>query len=231
MVLKLIEDLCKLNFKHLKQIAKKFDIYGKDKDELIKKIYIRYCDIKKYVSYTYIKQLGHEGKDGRTFLALSDKKEEVAIKIFRKNKKGLEIEREAELQKIASNYGISPKIKEYNCDGKYIVMEKLDHNLYDFFCKQKGQLTIKQQKAIIGLFKKLDNCKIFHGDPNPLNFMSRGNKWYVIDFGFAEPINDKTIKKYGINPNIKYMTMGLKIKLQTIFKYCKLDYIDKYIAR
>lgn len=222
-------DLNELPIIQLKQIAKKFNVQtNTNKHKLIQNILEQYYDIKKYISYTYIKQLGAEGKDGRSFLAKNEHGEEFAIKIFKKNKSSIQIEREAQLQKIASEYGISPKIKEYDSQGKFIVMDKLDVNLYDLFCKQNGKLTKGQQKEIINLFKKLDKCGVFHADPNPLNFMNKHGKWYIIDFGFAKLINNNLIAKYGETPNITYMPLGFKLKLQEIHKDVKLDYIEQY---
>jgi len=225
----LLSDLESLSDRKLKKIATSFGIrHGDTREDTIKNIYDQYNDVKKYISYTYIKQLGKEGKDGRTFLALDRNHKEVAIKIFRKNKKASSIEREAKLQAEAAKIGISPKVIEYDGHAKYIVMEKLDSTLFDYFRKQQGQLTLDQQKAVIDLFHKLDKCKIFHGDPNPLNFMEKNGKWYIIDFGFAKPINSKTIPRYGETPNMKYMPLGFKLKLTRIYDKCKLHYIEKY---
>lgn len=225
-----IDELKELSYQCLYDIAKRYEVpVSKNREELIQNIYKRYCDVKKYVSYTFIRQLGREGKDGRTFLALDHNNQEVAIKMFRKDKKSSSIEREAKLQIIASKYGLSPKVIEYNGDAKYIVMEKLDENLYDCFCSQNGQLTHEQQKEIIKLFKKLDECKVFHGDPNPLNFMKKDGQWYIIDFGFAKPINDKINMKYTKNPNMKYMSLGFLLQLRSVYPKCKLDYITKIV--
>lgn len=225
----LLSELENLSLPDLKKIAKKFEIPDQNtKQGLIESIYTRYCDVKKYVSYTYVKQLGREGKDGRTFLAIDEHKNEVAIKIFKKNKRASSIEREAKLQMIAAEHGISPRVIDYDGEGKYIVMEKLDVNLFDRFREQQGQLTTSQQKAVIKLFRKLDDCKVFHGDPNPLNFMKKGRKWYIIDFGFAKPINKNTISRYGEQPNMKYMPLGFKLKLRNIYKHCELKYIEEF---
>jgi serine/threonine protein kinase len=220
-------ELQNLPMAKLKDILKQFDIgYSREdsKKTLIKYIVDRYTDVKRYVSYTYIRQLGSEGKDGRTFLARNDSGEEFAIKIFKNSKSSSGIEREARLQTIAAEHGLSPKVKEYSGTGKYIVMDVLDVNLYDVFCKQKGQLSKAQQKSVIKLFKKLDECGVFHGDPNPLNFMSKNGKWYIIDFGFAKPV------KPGEKPNMKYMPLGFKLKLKEVYSQVNLDYIDEILS-
>jgi predicted Ser/Thr protein kinase len=214
----------------LVHLCRKFNIPHSNvtKTVLVSRICDRYFNVKKYIKYTYLHQLGRAGKDGRTFLATDQDKRLVAIKIFSTKKGSTSIVREAKLQMVASAHGIAPKVYEYDGDGKYIVMEKMDVNLFDCFRQQDGALTREQQKALISLFKALDACKVFHGDPNPLNFMQKNGKWYVIDFGFAKPINDRTIPKYGKTPNMTYMPLGFKLKLTRIYDKCQLKYIDKY---
>lgn len=223
------QGLNRLSFKQLEKIANKFDVpRSSDKFTLAENIVKRYNDVKKYKSYTYIKQLGHEGKDGKTYLAEDKDGSKCAIKIFKDSKSSKSIVKEARLQSIAASEGISPRVYDYDGDGKFIVMEKLDTNLYDLFVEQEGCLTVPQQKSIVKLFIRLDECKVFHADPNPLNFMMKNGRWYIIDFGFAKPINTYTIHKYGQTPNIKYMPLGLKVKLQSVYKDVELKYIDKY---
>lgn len=193
-------------------------------------IFDQYCKLKKYLSYTYVKQLGREGKEGRTFLAIDTDSNQVAVKVFKKDKKAVEIAREVEMQTIASAHGIAPPVIQYDIDGRYIVMDKLDTNLYDCFVQQKGQLTLEQQQAVIRLFKRLDECKVFHADPNPLNFMAKNEQWYMIDYGFAMPIVTKTIIRFGETPNMKHMPTALVNKLRKVYPDAKLEYIESFIV-
>ena len=49
--------------------------------------------------------------------------------------------------------------------------------------------------------------------------MTKGSTMYIIDFGFAKPIDDKLVKKYETNsPNIKFMILGLMLKLKEIYR-------------
>ena len=41
------------------------------------------------------------------------------------------------------------------------------------------------QRKIVGVITKMDETGVFHGDPNPANFMLRGSTMYMIDYGFA----------------------------------------------
>lgn len=228
----MLDELRNISNRELRKIARTHHIPIPDsREHLILNIYEKYCDLKMFMSYTFIRQLGRDGKDGRTFLALDRNKKQVAIKVFKKTKSSSSIVREAKLQIEASKYGISPYVIEYDGDAKYIVMEKLDINLYDEFCKQNGQLTFEQQKSIVKLFDKLDKCNIFHGDPNPLNFMRKDSKWYIIDFGMAKKITDKVRFRYTSTPNIKYMTLGFLLQLRRVFSECKLEYITKLIDK
>ena len=58
----------------------------------------------------------------------------------------------------------------------------------------------------------LDKINIFHGDPNPANFMIKDGKLYIIDYGFAKIIDKKLYKKLRTNtPNNKFMILGFII--------------------
>jgi len=192
--------------------------------------------IDKYVS---IEKLGAKGKDGLVYLVESkDSKIKYAMKTFRSNKSSKSIKEEARLQKIAAKAGISPSIIEYDTVFNYIVMEKLDHNLLDIMKAQNKDLTKTQQNQLIKIFKKLDEILIFHSDPNPLNFMMKKNKMYIIDFGFAKEIDDKVINKYGSTPNLSLMTLGFILKLkglgcpntsyQYMLTYLKQEDVEKF---
>ena len=99
-------------------------------------------------------------------------------------------------------------------------MDKLNKNLFDVLKENKGHLSDYLQTEIIRIIMTLDNIKIFHGDPNPLNFMLDSNdKLYIIDYGFGKKIDDKLVKKHGThNINMKFMILGLVLKLRDIFK-------------
>ena len=70
-------------------------------------------------------------------------------------------------------------------------MEKLDTSILDIIKENNLRLPVKYQSQIIKIIKKLDEIGIFHGDPNPLNFMVTNNKVNIIDFGFAKEIDKK----------------------------------------
>ncbi len=220
----------KLSFVELKKIAKEFNLVGKTKKELLHSVFSYYCDLKKHMKYTFKRQLGVEGKDGRTFLVENSKKELYALKLFRKSKHRNQIQTEIDMQSIASDYGVAPKVVDYSLDGRYIVMEKLDSTLYDCFVKQNGQLTMAQQKSIVLLFKKLDDAGILHGDPNPLNFLKKGRRWYIIDYGFAEKITDTVKRRFTNTPNMKCMTLGLIVQLRKLYKDCTLEHLE-FVAK
>ena len=77
------------------------------------------------------------------------------------------------------------------------------------------------QKQIISIYKKLDRAQVFHGDANLLNYMCKGRKLYIIDFGMAKQITPNLIKKLGTEtPNMHIMTLGLALKLRDL-KYPK----------
>jgi len=220
-----MKEIKDLSMTELRRIAKQFSLTtSRKKEELIHVIEQHYYNLQRFISYRYVRQLGHEGKDGRTFLAINKDGKEVAIKIFKPTKSTRQIEREATLQQQVAEYSLAPSVIEFNGKGKYIVMEKLDTNLYDLFCRQQGQLTNKQQKDLLQLFRALDTTGVFHADPNPLNFMYKGSRLYVIDFGMAK----KMPKDLGKQPNLKYMTQGLVLKLREIHPSTTLSLLSEH---
>ena len=169
--------------------------------------------------YNIIEQLGSVGKEGTTFLVEDRNGEQYAMKTFSKQKSNKNLLNESEYQKQVASYGIAPNIKYVDETNKYIVMEKLDKNLFDIIKKHDGEIPETIQRKIIKLIKKMDETGIFHGDPNPANFMMKGNNMYMIDFGFARKIDDKLIRKYETNqPNQKFMILGLILKLKEIYQ-------------
>lgn len=169
------------------------------------------------LKYKIGKQLGQSGKEGTTYSVFSEDGSEYAMKTFRKTKASSTLIKEAQLQKIASSFNISPKVIEINTEAKYIVMEKMDKHLHDVMKKQNGELSETQQKQIIKLFKTLDKAKILHGDVNILNYMYKNKKLYIIDFGMSKEINSSLIKKLGTsNPNMDIMTLGFVLKLKEL---------------
>lgn len=185
-------DLNKLSISELRNISLKFKIQipkQSSKNKIIDVLYEYYYKLHKYTLYTFIRQLG-SGYDGTVFLVHdvrnkhNNKHNEYVFKRF-KNKSKSRIEKEVKMQRIAHDKGISPAIIDYNVDDSYIVMEKLDITLYKIY-KETKQLTDIQKQQIRHICKVLDKCGIHHRDPNPCNFMYKGNKLYIIDYGFAK---------------------------------------------
>ena len=165
--------------------------------------------------YKTQEQLGNTGKDAKTYRVTDKFGNEYAMKVFKKTKSGKKISEEVALQKVCSNADISPKIIDYDTENKFIVMEKMDGHIFDVIHKQYGIITEDQQKQVIRLFKTLDKIHVFHGDANLMNYMYRGSKLYIIDFGYGKEIDDAQIKKLGTStPNMEIMLLGFVMKLK-----------------
>lgn len=183
------------------------------------------------MEFTLIEKLGNTGKDGETYLIKNGNKF-YALKKYKNKKSVNKIVKEAQLQYEASILGISPKIYECNLDKKYVIMDKLDINLFSLLKRKKGKLSIRNQKKIIQIIRLLDNINIFHGDPNPANFMFRNDKLYIIDFGFSKKINKTLIKKLATNtPNMDYMILGFILKCKELFKNSNYTHLKKFISK
>ena len=218
-----ITQLKLLTYKQLKEIAINMDLeIPKKKEDLILnmlKCFKEYEEYKreKIDKYEKIKQLGEKGKEGITYLVKTKDNIEYAMKTFKKIKSSERLKKEAFLQEKASEFNIAPKIIEIDTVSKYIVMEKMDEHLIDKMKRQDGNITELQQKQIIRIFKLLDKAKVFHGDSNILNYMFKGKKLYIIDFGMSKLIDEKLIKMLGIEtPNLTLMNLGFILKLKEL---------------
>jgi len=144
------------------------------------------------------------------------------MKQFKPRKSVKKIQDEVSLQLVSSKAKISPNIIEVNEKYKYIVMEKLDKHLIDIY--DEKNISLDYQKQLIKIYKTLDEIGVFHGDPNPLNYMIKGKKLYVIDFGMAKKIDSKLEKKLKTNqPNLTIMTLAMILKLKSM-NYPKNSY-------
>lgn len=211
------------SFGELKKMAKEMCLPSRrSKTEYISDIQKAFDEYEKYRTdkvdkYIRIRQLGNKGKEGTTYLVRDKNDREFAMKTFRKTKSSTMLKMEYALQKKTAKAGIAPRVVEYDSVSKYIVMERMEVHLFDLMKKQKGNLLRGQQKQIIDIFQKLDEVGVFHADSNILNYMLKGKKIYIIDFGFAEEITLKLCKKLGTNsPNMRMMTLGLILKLKEL---------------
>lgn len=186
---------------------------------------------KKIDKYRKYEQLGEKGKEGTTYLVKTKNNKEYAMKTFRRQKSSDTLQKEATLQKMAADYGASPNVVDIDTVSKYIVMEKMDFHLLDKIKEQGYILTKEQQKQIIGIYKKLDKAKVFHGDANLLNYMYKNNELYIIDFGMSKEITSALINKLGTStPNINIMTLGIALKLREMgCPSTSYEYIIKYL--
>ncbi len=215
--------LQKCNVDTLKKIASKMNI---NISELKKK-----SDLVNVVdkAFNVNNNMLGEGKDAKIYD--SNKNNGVAVKQYKKLKSPVRITSEIDFQKQASERGISPKILNYNLSDKTVEMEKLDRTLLDVLKSSGGKISIKYQRRIIEIFRILDELKIFHADPNILNFMEKNGNLYIIDFGFAKKINKNLIKKHDNHSdlNMQFMPLGLYIKLKELSPNGNFDIIKEAI--
>jgi len=228
-----LEDLKTKNKSELIEISQKYkiDTKRKAKKEIIEEIVDKYYQ-KKKSKYTQLNQLGKSGKEGTVYL-VKHRNKEYALKQFRDHKVPGNIQKEAEIQQKCAKHGISPNIKEVNTHCKYIVMDKMDYSLLDLIKKYNGRIPKKYQQEIIKLIAMLDKIKVFHGDPNPSNFMIRGKQLYLIDYGFAKEIDDKLNEKHGTKElNKHFMIVGLLIQLKQTYggNFVKCDLLRNEVS-
>lgn len=215
-------DFTSYSYTELKEMAKEMGLkIRRSKAELIRDISQGFREYESYKKekldrYERLGQLGEKGKEGTTYLVES-KGKQYAMKTFRKQKSSTMLRKEAELQNMAAEIGVSPRVIDIDTVSKYIVMEKLDRHLYETLKKNGGMMSQNVQRQIITIYKKLDRAGVFHGDANLLNYMFKGRQLYIIDFGMAKEITNKLVYKLGTTtPNLSIMTLGLVLKLKEI---------------
>ena len=224
-------------YNELKVIAQDMDIrISRSKSDIIDEIIKAFKEYESYKRdkidrYEKYNQIGNKGKEGTTFLVKTKDGKEYAMKTFRKSKSSSTLKKEAKLQKLAADEGVSPNIIDIDTVSKYIVMEKMDGHLLDKIKKQ-GDMSRSQQRQIINIYRKLDKAGVFHGDANLLNYMYKGENIYIIDFGMAREITLGLQKKLGTEtPNMSIMTLGLALKLKEMqFPITSYQYIIKYLS-
>lgn len=214
----------KLKINELRDIAKLLKIKNFEtipKPELLEKINKKMSPkptskpTSKSPKYKIGNQIGTTGKDAKTFSVVDKNNNEYAMKVFKPSKPSKEILKEVSLQKKCARLGISPRIIDYDSDKKYIVMEKMDVHLAQIIFDKHGMLSESQQMQLIHIFKMLDTAGVFHGDANPMNYMLKNKKMYIIDFGYSKPITTKLIGELKTKtPNMSVMLLGFIIKLK-----------------
>ncbi len=161
-------------------------------------------------------QIGNEGKEGVTYLVKDVNGNPLAMKVFRKTKSPITLRKEADLQQTAAVQGAAPNVIEVDTVMKTITMERMDRHLLDVILSNQC-LSESQQRGLVRLFNRLDDAGVFHGDSNLLNYMLRGKRIYLIDYGMSKMIDDNFIKKVKTSrPNITLMALGFILKLKEL---------------
>jgi len=142
-----------------------------------------------------------------------------AVKVARKGTScgdgatgGMGFLKQARMQQLASEYGVTPPVDAVYCGHKkevsFMVMPVLAHRVVDVY-KRGSELSEKHQKQIWNLYKTLDTkVGIMHNDLNCLNIMIDGkDNVKLIDFDRSKVIEKKHIKKWGPYINISFLDM------------------------
>ena len=202
----IIKKFCKnKNFKILDELSYKDKLFLKQlllnikKRDIPEKNKVFYKLLKYYFhrqkeslddKWNIIGTVGKPGKDGTAYLLTKNGKKYI-MKQFKTNKSYDRVRREVKYQILASMVGVAPKIHEFGkLPSPYIVMDYVDgYTLPLLIRSQKGKLTNKQQQQIVDAYNKLDEIKVYHNDPNPLNLIfNKQGDFFLIDYGFSKDL-------------------------------------------
>ena len=224
--------LKRLRVRELRDIASTFaNPVGMSKTELVDMLTEHYYRLRKFIGYTYVKQLG-KGLHGRVFLAKTDKQEFVAVKLFHENVSAGSIARQVHFQQLAAEHGISPGIVDWCAEGKFIAMRQMEGDLLGHLRLKNGKLSANVQKKLVRVFEELDRIHIFHADSNLGNFMfdKQGN-WAIVDFGLSKNITNSMQVQYGRSPNSWWGVQSLCKKLAQLYPSACYRVLDECVER
>jgi hypothetical protein len=165
-----------------------------------------------------VKRLGVPGRQGTTIQLYCDG-EYYAVKVARKGTScgdgatgGMGFLKQARLQQLASEYGVTCPVDAVYCghktDVSFMVMPVFKDRLIDRYPKG-STLSLKHQKQLWNLRLKLDAyVGILHNDGNCLNVMiDFDDNIKLIDFDRSVVFEKKHIKKYGCYPNLHFLSV------------------------
>ena len=157
------------------------------------------------------------GKEGTVHMVRMENGYTCVMKQFKKTKKINKLKKEASLQKMAADIGISPAVLHVDETNKRIFMDGLPKKLLSHLKKYGWSNNIKIQ--IQNIMTQLDRIGVLHNDGNILNFMMNySGKIFIIDFGFSKKIDNKMrrtcLEKSNSTPNFKYTLNSLKRSLK-----------------
>lgn len=222
-----------LSYKNLCEIANKLEIpIKRSKDSMyteIKNVFKEYETYKKTKIDKYIKEKEiKKTKDYSIYLVENkDDNKKYIMKTFKKNKSSSSLNREVELQKLASDFDIAPNIVDIDTVSKYIIMENMDKHI-----NLSKEITNKQQKQIISVLKKLDKSQVYHDNVKIENFMYKGDNLSIINFSKSKPITNNLIAKYNTDtPNLTLSSLSLVLQLKDKdFNKSSYELLLKYIS-
>ena len=184
----------------------------------------RVLDPKDKLNIKGVKRLGIPGRQGTTIglevrCCGSTSCKMYAIKVTRKGTScgdgatgGMGFLKQARMQQLASEYGVTPPVDAVYCGGKkdvsFMVMPVLAHRLIDVY-KKGSTLSEKHQKQLWNLYKILDTkVGIIHNDMNCLNIMiDDKDNLKLIDFDRSKVIEKKDIERRGPYINLNFLEL------------------------
>ena len=225
-----------MKFHELKKMAKDMGLNNrKSRIRYMDDIKEAFREYEKYVAdkvdkYIKVKHISRKGKNSNVYLVTDPRDKEYVMKTFRLSKSSKALKVEYVLQKIASKENIAPRVVEYDTVSKYIVMEKMEHNLIDLVVKkQKGVMFKYQQLNIIDILRKMDDIHIYHANTDINNYMVKNKRIYLIDYSMAKDMTSKLCKKLGTDtPNMDFALPKLIQKMKDLNLHSNSwKYLDK----
>ena len=98
----------------------------------------------------------------------------AAVKQFKKTKAVSTMRKEYSFLARAADAGAAPTPYEIDGAQRRFFMQAMSQTLPEVLASQDGALTAPQQHRILEIYSQLHDAGVYHGDANPLNFMTDG---------------------------------------------------------
>jgi len=133
--------------------------------------------------------------------------------------------REAHILYTAFKNGVNvPKLLYSNLKEAVLVIEYLRGSRLSDMLNHTIDKLEKYFKEVGVILGRLHSLGIVHGDPHPSNFISVGNKLYVIDFGLS--IWSKSLKDQVYDIDVLYRSLNSLVpnKVDNLYKSVRMGY-------
>lgn len=150
-----------------------------------------------YGKYRCLRKIGN-GSFGEVYMGVDGEGSALAIKIEETGSRDPRLRKEFEIYCSLKNLTDVPKVHWFGLDGdvRVMVMDFVGENLNIVDEIPSVSRVCKIGRDIIGILERLHADGIIHSDIKPENFLVRGDKIFIADFGLSSFFIDRKTGKH-----------------------------------